>query len=207
MLQLLFAALWDFSLAATFLITWLRPYTFGERMVHHLVFVMLVEFLIVHATGFLSALSGGGEGRRSQAFILVVLTLLYMLFAAAFSAMYGGPWPVFALLMLIIPKVPVILSKHLGDDAQFAAMAHWAAMTALYLFGCFATLVYEVPPLGVTPEVIAAQGFTVDGEWPEQPYRVLAFGVIYFSGLGTLHIVQEIWARRPRRVKEEGWLP
>ncbi len=44
------------------------------------------------------------------------------------------------------------------------------------------------PALGVTPDVIAARGFTVAGLQPERPYRGLAFGALYFGivGLGEI---------------------
>jgi hypothetical protein len=63
------------------------------------------------------------------------------------------------------------------------------------------TLAYDIPPLGVTPEVIAAQEFSVGGEWPEQPYRVMALGALYFTGLGLFAIISEIWGALARKKK------
>lgn len=182
----------DFALAGLFLLTWVRPYAFDEEMVHHLMFVMLLEFLVVHSTGFLGAASERGNTRWERVLMVSVLLLLYAMFAAAFSVSYGGPWPFIAFMYLTLSKVPNIILRGTAEDKMMGVMANWAAMVALYLFGCFATLVYDVPPLGVTPEVIARQGFTVGGEWPEQPYRVIAFGVIYFTGLGVVSVINEV---------------
>lgn len=40
--------------------------------------------------------------------------------------------------------------------------------------------------------MIARQDFTVDGLWPGEPYRVIAFGVLYFTGLSVVDVVNEI---------------
>ncbi len=57
-------------------------------------------------------------------------------------------------------------------------------MVGAYVFGVFATIVLPVPRLGITPEVVAGQGFTSSGAWIEEPQRVIAFGVLYFTILG-----------------------
>lgn len=201
----------DLGLAAVFLITWIAPYTFGVQTVRHLTFLMLLEFLVVHATGFLGGIGSKDSTRRERAFMAFVLLCLYLCFAAAFSAMYGGWWPLLAFLTLYLGKLPTVVFHPPGHDGQSIVMANWAAMTCLYLFGVFATVMFDVPPLGVTPEVIAAQEFTMEGEWPEQPYRVMAFGTIYFTGMAIVSLLFEIFTR-PRKKKtiprhDKGWLP
>jgi hypothetical protein len=203
LLRTAWSAVPDFGLAACFAITWVRPYTLGETAVHHFTFLMLLEFLVVHSTGFLAAVGTRDNGRWERALMYSVLFLFYALMAAGFSASYGSLWPLAAFSILMLSKAPNVLFRPHGDDAMFALMSNWAAMTCLYLGGIFFTLVYDIPPLGVTPEVIAAQEFSVGGEWPEQPYRVMAFGVIYFSGLGLLSILTELFAywRAVRRAR------
>lgn len=188
----------DLCIAATFLITWISPYTFDERMVHKLTFMMLIEFLIVHSSGFLGAISARDIPKRERIFMLSVLLFFYALFVAGFSAMYGGWWPVIAFLGLTLPKLPVILFNGVDDDAMFVVMGNWAAMTALYLFSLFAVLTYDVPQWGVTAEVVARQAFGVEGEFPEQPHRVMAFGTIYFTGMAMVALVFELWPRRKK---------
>lgn len=203
--RMLWSAGPDFALAATFLITWIAPYTFGERSVHRFTFLMLLEFLVVHSTGFLGAISVLDNPLKTRIMMYAGLVAMYCLFAAGFCAMYGGPWPLFAFLILTLSKFPNIVLRPPDSDGQFIVMGNWAAMTALYLFGALLTLEQPIPPLGVTPEVIAAQQFGVGGEWPEQPYRVMAFGAFYFTGLGIISILTEIIpfmrGRRKNRVQ------
>jgi len=191
---------WELGLAALFLITWVWPDTFGERMVHKLTFLMLLEFLVVHSTGFFAAISSKDDTRLRRGLMFSGLLAFYLMMAGAFSAMYGGPWPLFGFLLVALPRIPGIVLRPPDDDTQFWMMANWAGMTALFLLGAFATLVYDVPPLGVTPEVIEAQEFGIGGEWPEQPYRVMAFGTLYFTGLALLNLLMELpgWVRGRR---------
>jgi len=201
-LRLVFSVGSDLALAGVFLITWIEPYTFGERTVHHLTFLMLLEFLVVHATGFLGAVGAKDESRMHRALMTAGLLAFYLCFAGAFSAMYGGWWPLIAFLMLFLGKLPNVVFHPPGFDGQSIVMSNWAAMTCLYLFGAAATVIYDVPPLGVTPEVIAAQQFGVGGEWPEQPFRVMAFGTIYFTGMALVSLATELHTR-PRRKPDE----
>ncbi len=184
----------DLWLAAMFLITWFRPNTFGELSVHHLLFVMLLEFLVVHSTGFLGAVGARDVPRRERLLMYSALLVFYTLFAAGFSVMYGGWWPLLAFLGLTLSKFPTVVLRPPSLRGQSVIIANWAAMTCLYLGGVFVTVVPPVPAFGITPEVIAAQNLGAEGVWPEEPYRVMAFGAFYFTGLALLACINEIIA-------------
>lgn len=186
----------DLALAAAFLITWLRPYTFGEFAVKHFTFLMIFEFLVVHATGFLGAVGSRSSGTWERLFMYSVLCLVYGLFAAAFAFSAGSLWPAMGFILMFLGRAPGILFRPHSDDAMMGIMSNWAAMVCLYLFGVFFVLMNDVPALGITPEVIAAQEFGTGGEFPERPYIVMAFGALYFTGLALLTLVSELLGRR-----------
>ena len=74
------SALPDFCLPATFLITWVRPLAFGDRMVAYLMLVMLLEFIVVHSAGFMgSAAMGSGDRRKGAVFYLVFVGITTVL--------------------------------------------------------------------------------------------------------------------------------
>lgn len=210
-IRLLLRAGWYLCIAAGFAITWVAPDTFGPTTVHKLTFLMLIEFLVVHATGFFTAAgsmrreaiampsvqaASSGSGALQRLAMVTGLLLLYVLFAWGFSVSYGNAWPLFAFLLVVLPRLPDVVLRPTDDDETGRAMAAWAAMTALYLGGAFATLALPVPPLGITPAVVAAQGFDGGGAWPEEPWRAVAFGCIYFTGLAVVTALFERAARR-----------
>ncbi|HPO12077.1 MAG TPA: hypothetical protein PLI09_01425 [Candidatus Hydrogenedentes bacterium] len=190
----------DFGLAAVFLITWTAPNTFGALSVHHLVFVMLLEFLVVHSTGFLGAIAARDSSLRQRVLMFSGLMVFYLLMAGGFSALYGGWWPLWAFMGLTLSKIPSVVLHPPDFEGQTVLMANWAAMTVLYLGGAAVTVMMPVPAWGVTKEIIAAQHFGIGGIWPDEPYRVMAFGALYFTGLGLLAIINELIATlwRPR---------
>jgi len=179
-------------IAAMFLITWFRPDTFGPLTVHHLTFVMIMEFLVVHSAGFMGAIAARDMPRRERLAIFSGLTLFYTLFAAGFSAMYGGWWPMWAFWGLIASRFPTVVLRPPSQRGQALLIMNWAGMVVLYLFGVLITAVADVPQFGVTDAVIAAQHFEAKGVWPEEPYRVMAFGGLYFAGLTVLAVVTEV---------------
>lgn len=201
--RLLWSAGSDFWIASTFLLVWAKPGVLGQYSVRHFTFVMLIEFLVVHSTGFLGAIAAKDESGKYRLGMFTLLLALYSLFAAAFSAMYGGWWPLAAFLALTLSKFPTVVLQPPDLRGQDALITNWAAMTALYLGGAAFTAIYKIPAWGVTPEVIAAQDFGIGGLWPEEPYRPLAFGAVYFSGLGLVAMANEILGLIIRRKRKK----
>jgi hypothetical protein len=181
----------DLALAAAFLITWLRPYTFGEFAVKHFTLLMLLEFLVVHATGFMGALTSRSMGLFERILIFSLLFLFYIGMAFGMSVGMGSYWPALGFGLMLLGKLPTILRPQHEDDAMMGIMANWAAMVCLYLFGIFFVVTADIPHLGITPEVIASQKFDVGGEFPERPYIVMAFGTLYFTGLALLNLITQ----------------
>lgn len=190
-------ALPDFGVAAVFLITWIDPTFFGEKMVTSLVMVMLLEFLVVHSAGFMGVIVHGDGPRHTRILMLLGLTAVYVLFAAGFAAGMRSWWPVQAMLLLTVNRMlPLLFGKMPDARGIDPVMGSWAASVVFYLFAVFAGVMADVPPLGITPEVIAAQGMTVRGEWPEYPYKPIASGTIYFTLQGIWELMLGWWAGR-----------
>lgn len=192
----------DLGFAAVFFVTWIAPYTFGHFAVRRLLLVMLLEFLVVHSTGFLGAIGASDSPLRLRALQYAGLLLFYLVFAASFAVGLGSLWPVVAFALLILGKIPNVVLRPPNADGQSVVMANWAAMTALYLGGVFLTVALDVPAFGITKEVIVAQHIDVGGLWPEEPYRVMAFGCFYFTGLAFISLVNElIDYRRGKKIR------
>ena len=196
----LFNALPDFAFAAVFLVTWVAPRTFGDQMVKWLLLVMLMEFIVIHSAAFMGtvALSNADRGKRTMG--ILGFGLLYTLFAGGFSLGFRSWWPLGSfwgqtgnrLLGVIVGQVP-------DEEQQAFIRRGWAATAMFYLLGCFATVLLPVPRLGLTPAVVATQHIPGGGMWVNQPWRVLAFGFLYFALVGWSELSGHAWAgpRKP----------
>jgi hypothetical protein len=179
------AALADAVTAGLFVFVWLHPLALGPIAVKTAMLTMLVEFLLIHATGFLTVVIHGENVRPLQRIAAVGgLSLFYLLFVGAFAWSFGEWWPLLAFLWLVVGKV--LWARRTGpdgDEATKALMAAWAGSVVAYLFACFATVVPPVPHLGMLAELRPQYGFDPDmgGLWIEEPHRVVAMGVLYFS--------------------------
>lgn len=180
------AALPDFALAAVLLATWIRPGWLGRDWVRHGVLMMLVEFLVVHAFGFLFVAGHEADADGPGATLAVLgLGLFYLLFTAVFGYAFRSWWPVFTIGWLIASK---LWSLHLASDdatARGMAVMVWGVSTAAYFAGAVLTVLLPLPRLGVrgTLRDYGMQG-GARGAWVDDPHRALAFGVLYFSAVG-----------------------
>ncbi len=189
------AAVPDFALAAGFLITWIAPATFGQRAVAYLMLVMLLEFIIVHASGFMgSVILNEPLSRRTRFKALLGLGAFYGLFAAAFSAAFRAWWPLWTIFLLTLNRLLAVLTGELPEGRERAYVRRsWAVAALLYLVFVLVTTLLPVPRFGITAEVVRAQGLPGSGLWIDAPHRVLAFGFLYFLATGLSELVSHRW--------------
>lgn len=194
------AAIPDFALAGTFLLTWVDPSVTGAATVSTLMLTMLLEFVIVHSSAFMGnvVLSRGDASGRARA--LLAFGLFYTLFVGGFSLGFGTWWPLVGFWILTLNRV---LSVLLGDAPEGMerryVRAGWALSVMAYLAGAFLTVLLPVPELGMTAAARAAADLPGGGLWVDEPQRVLAFGVFYFGITGIGEVLG--WARSPRFLK------
>ena len=70
----LFSALPSFFLSGMFLITWIAPDALGGKMISYLMLVMLLEFINVHAAGFMgnTIISDVNRGKKATTIIVTI---------------------------------------------------------------------------------------------------------------------------------------
>jgi hypothetical protein len=193
------SALPDFGLAAVFLITWIRPSTFGSFMVKWLLLVMMMEFIIIHASGFMGVVAFAPGGRAVRGLSIVGLGLFYTLFAGGASLAFRSWWPITAFWGQTVNRLlGVILGRAPDAEQRDLVMSGWGAAVCFYLLGCFATILLPIPRLGITPAVVAAQRIPGGGLWVEHPEKVIAFGVIYFGLTAWSEITAHDWTGKIR---------
>lgn len=187
----LLAALPHFAFAGAFLVVWIHPLHYGDKTVSRFMMVMLLEFFVVHSTGFLNAVAFSGDSLLRRAAMFLGLLAFYVLMVGGISLGFGTFSPLLAFLALMVSKFPAaVVQRHPGEGMSFA-MTQWAAMVVCYLAAVFAGVILPLPTLGVTPDVIALQQFEGSGAWLEAPQTVLASGFIYFTLLGIFEIIMD----------------
>ncbi len=182
-----------------FLITWIAPTAFGPFMVKWLLLVMMMEFIIVHASGFMGVVAFGPRSRAVRSVGILLLSLFYTLFAGGAALVFRSWWPLAAFWGQTLNRLlGVILGTAPTAEQRDLVMAGWGAAVTFYLLGCFATILLPVPALGITPEVVAAQHLPGSGLWVDHPEKVIAFGVLYFGLTAWSELTSHDWTGKMR---------
>ena len=178
-----FSALPDAITAGYFLTLWIDPLRFGGNGVRNGMLIMLVEFIVIHASGFLGSVALGdsvSRGRKIKMFC--GFAVFYLLFIAAWSYSFQAWWPFVAFGWLWIGKIVVALDKRRPTDERMGRMmTGWALSVVFYLFGAFMTVFVPIPKLGFIGLDLSRLDLPGSGEWISKPYTVMAFGFVYFS--------------------------
>ncbi len=183
------SAIPDLLTAAGFLLIWMRTDLTGPEWVANGVATMLLEFFVVHASGFYAVILYGGGSRTRRSLYLAGLASLYLLMITAYAWGMHAWWMIGAFFWLTLSKGLTVWTRSGGEDREqqlWVAMSAWAASVACYLGAVGASVTRDWPAYGVTPEVIQATGFTGSGEWEAQPYRALVAGALYFGIMALL---------------------
>jgi hypothetical protein len=132
---------------------------------------------------------------------LLGLSAFDLLFAAAFGFAFGSCWPIFALLALTVNRLAGFIFTRPPDGGQLTViLLGWAASVVAYLGGTFLTLIVPVPPFGITSEIVRMQEITATGIWPEEPWRLIAFGFLYFTLVGLWELFAAGVASRAKAI-------
>lgn len=191
------AALPNFLLAGTAILTWYDPTVLGVDKVGHFVALMVLEFIVLHSAAFMGNVAYGKEPKIGRVTGILGLALFYTLFAGGVALAFHRMWPLWAFWTLVLNRLAGVLLGQGGDDGAAAVVrAGWAAGMMFYLLATFATILLPLPRLGITPDVVAAQHFTASGLWVEQPWRALAMAAVYYTLQGVSTLKAHGWARR-----------
>jgi hypothetical protein len=185
----LIAAIADFGLAGFFAISWVAPYTFGGHMLSRLELMMLMEFIILHSSAFLAFAMTMPSSRILRIGAVIGLGLLYTMFVGAFSLSFHTWWPIASFWMLLANRMLAIVLGRAPKESDFGfIMVGWAVGVACYLGYVLLTATVNIPRLGVTLAVQAAQPSSVGGVWAQEPWRVIAFGTFYYATIAVTEL-------------------
>ena len=176
-----------------FWLAWSQPLRWGPHLVKDMEMVLLLEFFVVHSSGFLAVF-----GRVRP--IAAGLCLFYLLFVGIICFATGSPWILGAFAWLLFSKLHLKLPGT-AAASQAAALREqlfdWPFSVVAYLGSLVAGIaIWDAPRLGITDEVFAAAGLKGAGLFEDQPWKAMAAGVIYFSATGLWRMRLWRWRRR-----------
>jgi hypothetical protein len=178
-----FAALPDAMTAAVFLVAWIAPAVVGPDYVNRLMLTMLMEFVVMHSSGFyagIAAADGIARGRRLA--MLSGLSAIYLLFIVGFALAFHSGWPIFAFAWLFGSRFLHIWTQPSQGARETAWMFKlWVLSGVTYVLGAWLTAIIPLPRFGMTPQFVASLHLSGSGVWIDRPYCVLAFGMLYFA--------------------------
>ena len=176
------SALPDVALGVLFPVTWLDPRVFGGGVLKYAMLTMLMEFIVVHSSGFMGlVLWGSSFGVVKKTLATLGLGAFYTTFLVAFALATEAWWPVWAFWGLTVNRLTnALLSRKGGKQARANVANDWVTSAAFYLLWVIGTSFLWIPALGITPAVVAAAALPGKGLWVEQPYRVVVAGAGYF---------------------------
>ena len=98
----LFAAVPDAITAGVFLIAWIAPAVTGPERIRNLMLTMLIEFIVVHSSGFYGGIMAMSDTSRvKRTFALLGFAAFYMIFILGFSFAFDSTWPILAFAWLL----------------------------------------------------------------------------------------------------------
>jgi hypothetical protein len=183
LLSRLLAALPDAITACVFVAAWVAPQRIGPDRIGDLLTVLLIEFFVVHSSGFYAAILAIPESaRRKRVFAFLGLAALYAIPMLGFLLTTKNPWPIYAFAWLLASRFAHLLFAP-ADKPEIVqrTVRLWVIAVPAYVLGAIATILLPLPALGVTQEVVNSLHLASSGEWSARPYKMLAFGTLYFS--------------------------
>jgi len=173
--------------AGFFLAAWLMPAVIGAHWIKTMMLVLLFEFISIHSSAFMIGISEQkGLSRAKRTLAMLGLGVLYLGFAAAFSAIFDDWWPIAAFLWLLVGKI-IGLWQHADKALDYGKMV-WAASTLFFILAVVIGAVIPFPALMITDEIRAQAAIPGNGLWVDNPQRMLASGVLYFGALTWLKL-------------------
>lgn len=180
-------AAWHFLLAWTFWTAWWNPSRLGEAMVTYLVFLMILEFLLMHSSILFGTYVMARDDSKERLKSILLLGSVYSVFALGVSVVAKSVWPFVLLWWVTLGRFLPVLLRGPGPGEQESHLRRAAPCAVFYLFGAFFCMFYPLPHLGMTSS-LRGHG---SGLWMDEPYRALAFGVFYFFLLGIAELTTQ----------------
>lgn len=181
----LLSALPDAVTACGCLIVWIAPRALGDDAVKTVLLMLLMEFILVHATGFFTAIAAPADAPKAGRIAkLCGLALFYMLFVAVWAWAFRAWWPVAVFAWMLVGKVGWVYANPRGRTDEIARqMTAWSFSVVAYIGAVFAGVAFPLPRLGLDAATVASLHLPASGLWIEHPHVAVASAFLYYTAL------------------------
>lgn len=184
----------DLALAGLFLLTWLTPGASLALPLSVALLTMLLEFIVVHSTGFMGAATLEKGSRAARAKVILGFGAFYTLFVGGFALAFGTWWPLIAFWALTLNRsLGVLFDRAPSEEQALRIRKGWAAITMSYLFAVTFTTLLPMPDLGIDAAARVAADLPSSGLWVREPQRVVAAGVLHFGASAVSSLFGHRW--------------
>ena len=180
----------DFVMAGLYLFTWFFPAAISATMLNYLLSVTLLEFFVIHASGFLGAKTEAWDSSSFHTGAALALGVFYTVMVGGFAVIMGELWLIAAFWAMILNH---LMGQFLGQgepaERRLIRLAGWMGRAIIYVLAVTVTMIAPLPALGVSKGLYTfADTAQISGVWIDQPQTMLALGVMYFGAVGWFEL-------------------
>jgi len=191
----------DLLNAALLLWLWVEPQRFGTEWFRAGVLTLLLEFIVVNASGPMAGLMYNPKtSARKRSLQVAALGAVYLVFISGYALGFDAWWMLGAFAWLLFGKLQAIWTGAPPTERDLMhAGASWGLSVAVLLGTVLLSVTVDVPQLGASPEFRDAAGFNAKGSsvYDAEPHRLLAGAVLYFALMGLCRPFLAAYAVRP----------
>jgi hypothetical protein len=188
----------NFGFVALFAWAWVSPSSLGDERVNWLFWTLVIEFLVVHSTGFMAAAVYSSQERASRFKAAAMFGFPYFVLTGIFALAMKAWWPLASFWSLTANRwLGPLIGKLEPEQTREFVMVSWVVSMAFYCLAVPLAMALPVPELGFAEHPVLLAGANSPEE--AQLHRWMAAGAAYFTINGLSEALRHRWV--PARVR------
>ena len=171
----------------------MSPDALGAERVGWLFWTLIIEFLVVHSTGFMAAAAYSAADRPARLRSAAMFGFPYLVLTGIFAIALRAWWPFTSFWSLTANRwLGPLIGRAAPKETQRFVIVSWIVSLTLYSLVIPAAMVVAVPELGLAGRGIIPAGMQQSAGDP-QLHRWMAAGGCYFVLNGLSEAVRHRW--------------
>lgn len=175
------------ALPVIFFVTWRSPRLLGETAALECMATVVLEFLIIHSTGFFGAAAQKSPDGKPPWKHIAGLGLFYSIFALPTCILVGATWPMVTFWARAAGTLWTVFG---GTGAERELQSRRLGVSALAYLGTAPLMIFlPLPAWGFDSDTVSwiketmdERGFETGGDIAStEPHRIVAWGFMYYT--------------------------